>query len=252
MKIDRVLFCLNNNKLYHGFWDVVSKVWSQKYGIKPVLFYVGSREEAESLGLENGHGEVHILDSPSNVPTWAVPWSVFYGAANFFPDEVCVTSGIDQIPLGNHIIDLASQYDEEDYLVAFAEAYRRSDLFPSSHHVAKGSAYKKVHNIGENWEQEINKLSLCGTFWGVEEAYSSANLLVHKEDIKFPKDFFFKTWVAGRLERVGPYPPKYDLAGLKNGIYTEYHCHRPYTEYSAGIDKVVSDLLEPVNSDDGE
>ena len=42
MKIDRVLLASNNNKLYYEFWNHASKVYHEKFGLKPTLIWVGT------------------------------------------------------------------------------------------------------------------------------------------------------------------------------------------------------------------
>lgn len=253
MKIDRVLFCLNNNVIYADFWNINSKIWYSKYGIKPTLFFVGTNEELNKLNLSKEYGEIYLLpEINSNINhkhfrDWKVTWSLFYGAT-LFPDDICITSGIDQIPLGQHIIKLVSDYSEDKYLVCFSEAYKRDDLFPSSHHVAKGKYYKKIYDISDNWETEIKKLdslknkftSLPNDYWGLDESYSSDILVKNKNNnIVFVKNFFSE-WAEKRIDR-SQRCDMYDKQLIKNGYYTELHSPRPYLQNKLIIDQIIFD-----------
>ena len=45
MKIDRVIFCLDNNPNYAGFWNINSRVWKNVYNVNPTLIYIGDKED---------------------------------------------------------------------------------------------------------------------------------------------------------------------------------------------------------------
>ena len=40
MKIDKVIFSVDDNPLYEGFWEIQSKICSEILGITPVLFKI--------------------------------------------------------------------------------------------------------------------------------------------------------------------------------------------------------------------
>lgn len=252
MKIDRIIFCLNNNPTYTGFWNINSRIWAEKYDLKPTLFFVGEEEEFNSLNLSKNFGEVFFLPNLKQDLTngskrnWIVTWSLFYGIAKFFPDDVCLTSGIDQIPLGNHIFELANKYSNK-YLISFSDAYNnREDLFPSSHHIASGIDFKNIFEISDNWEEEILKVyasrekykTINQDFWGLDEAYSSEMIIKKRSDnIVLVKDFF-SDWSNRRIDgrRNGM---SYNRDLLKSGFYSELHALRPYEQYKSQIDDII-------------
>lgn len=252
MKIDRVIFCLNNNQTYTGFWNINSKIWCEKYHIKPTLFFVGEQKEFDELKLSKEHGEVFFLPNPkkdlSNCSkrNWVITWALFYGAT-FFPNDICILSGIDQIPLGNHIIDLAEKYTDK-YLVCWSDAYNnRDELFPSSHHIGSGKDFKEIYEISDDWEEEINKVynqkhkyrTLAHDYWGLDEAYSSELILRKKTDKIVLVKNFFSEWSAKRIDarRDGM---SYNPNLLISGHYSELHAPRPYENNKQAIDQIVS------------
>lgn len=252
MKIDRVIFCLNNNKTYTGFWNINSKIWSEKYSITPTLFYVGEQNEFEKLNLSKNHGDVFFLPNSKNDLTngskrnWTITWSLFYGAT-YFPNETCITSGIDQIPLGDHIAKFVEKYDDEKYLVCWSDAYSKNEvLFPSSHHVGKGKDFKEIYKISDDWEEELNKIynkknlysTIAHDYWGIDEAYSSEIILRKRsEKVILVKDFF-DDWSNRRIDYrkngLG-----HDVNLLKDGYYSELHAPRPYESYQTAIDEII-------------
>lgn len=251
MKIDRVLFCLNNNELYTGFWNKVSEVWYKAYNATPTLLFNGSNNELKSLNLSNKYGDIVVIPTSDSVKVqskrnWTVTWSLFYGAT-LFPEEVCTTSGIDQIPLGNHIIDNIHNLDNESYVVCFYDAYKQPNLFPSAYHIAKGKYFKEIYQIDNDWNKEILKVATTKNKyphveydgWGLDEGYSSDILVSSKKPITFWKGFFHNVWVTKRLDR--SYNMNYDIDLLQSGWYSELHSPRPYEEYKDYINTVIYD-----------
>ncbi len=245
--MNRVIFCLNNNPTYKGFWEINSKVF-RHMGYVPTLIFYGTDKDRQELSLEE-HGEVITLPSVTGLDgggrNWAVTWGLFYGASLFSCCKV-MTHGIDQIPLSNYFKRLFDNCYTDKYYVGFADAYRRKDLFPSSHHIAFGAKYQEVFNIDRSWEQELKKVhefgkqTMSGDLWGLDEAYSSA-ILNRREDIVFVKDLFFNFVVPNRLDRSGNLTPNIDK--LRNGGYSEIHCPRPYLSHKTLIDSIINEIL---------
>lgn len=252
MKIDRIIFCLNDNDIYTSFWNKVSEVWARAFNIKPTLFFVGSEENLTKHNLSTKYGEIYFLPkkflNKKNVKRdWSVTWALFYGAT-MFPNDVCITSGIDQIPLGEHIFENLKEISNDSYVICFSDAYRTPNLFPSSHHVAKGSMFKEIYNIDDDWGNELEKVynkhslyKLEWDDWGLDEAYSSELLLQKKSthNLIFWKGFFHNIWVPRRLDRC--IQLNYDIDLLQRGWYSELHSPRPYEEYKDYINTVIYD-----------
>jgi len=269
MKINRIIFCLNNNNLYKGFWNVCSKTFKFVYpDATPTLFIKTSKTEFEQLKSQNflseEYGEVYRIEPVKEVilnddRDWSTTWLLFYGAS-LFPDDICMTSGIDQLHLSNKFDKIIKNFTDETYYVApgeFVYEFNKGKfpLYPSGLHIAKGSRFKEVLEIDDNFDTEIKKVfskrnlfegRLPKDLWALDEAYSS--LLIDEKikqgdnNIKFAPDFFWKGyWSPRRLCRSRKIV--YDADKLKEGFYTEIHCPRPYEENKEILDKIVSDLL---------
>jgi hypothetical protein len=255
MRIERVILALNNNQTYAGFWNAFSKVWKTKFKITPTLMFVGTEEEMRKEKLSEEYGQIVRLDPSNDVILdssldWSVTWALFYGAT-LFPDEVCMTSGIDQLPLSEKFMTSIGDHSKESYIVGFAGAYKDiPNVFPSSHHVATGKTFKKIYDIEDEWHSEIVKVfnsrsrfgRLSGNYWGLDEAYSSECLLASDHDKIIYKDTFYSDWVPYRLDRGGAL--KYDIEKLKNGFYTELHSPRPYEEHKRYLDTLIKNMLD--------
>lgn len=252
MKIDRVLFCLNNNELYSGFWEINSKIWKEKYNILPTLLYVGTAKELKENKISDKYGEIVILPKHNkdvcngSKRQWYITWALFYGATKF-ENDICMTSGIDQIQLSSIFLEQIDKIPNDRYVVGFSDAYRRNDLFPSSHHVAKGYLFKEKYEILDNWFEEIERVfskrslykkhNIQHDYWGLDEAFSSEYIIKNKENVYFNDNFFYPMWNCRRINRdVGLI---YDYRKLEQGWYSELHSPRPYELYRNQIDQIV-------------
>jgi len=252
MKIDRVIFCLDNNPNYAGFWNINSKVWKNVYNVNPTLIYVGDEEDIDKNNISREFGEIIVLPaSPIDLCNnfrrkWYITWALFYGPT-LFPDEVCMTSGIDQIPLSWSFINKIENISREKYIVGFADAYSDPELYPSSHHVALGSHFKEKYDIDEDWLWEIRKVYQTRNqfnnlydagYWGLDESYSSKVISSKPDGIEFIKNFFHPLWAPRRIDRI--WGLKYDVGKLSSGWYSEMHAPRPLRDYEQEVNKIIS------------
>jgi hypothetical protein len=168
MKIDRVILSTNNNPTYYQFWNPLSKVYKENFGITPTLIFLGSEEELESLPLSREYGDILRQDIvPSKDVSWTTTWALFYFTKNF-PNEVCLINGIDQIPMGSKfLIDYIKEINENKYVMLIDDAYKlmmgRKDWSegghsPSAYHIAKGETFNKVYSFEDTFENEIKKI----------------------------------------------------------------------------------------------
>ena len=104
MKIDRVVFCLNAHPEYRPLWELNAKLYSEVFKIRPTLFFVGDQHEFEAAELSEAYGEVFRLERhvpglpPRSGHRDAVTTLALLHGPHLFPDEVVMTSGIDQFP----------------------------------------------------------------------------------------------------------------------------------------------------------
>jgi hypothetical protein len=248
MNLNRIVFCLNKNPLYGaGFWNINSKIWKSVFKINSTVVYLGKEDDPTYKELSTEYGDVLVLPEIKNYDNWYVPMSVFYTIANKYRDEVCMTCGIDQIPLGSKkFINLISECPENTYLVGFGEAYGHSRFYPSSHMVAKGHIFKECLKIEDDWELEVERLKAYGLStnflnWGIEEIFIGHLLNNYKNKI-IPPSNFFHDWNGHRLARSSTLI--YDETNLKNNIYTELHSPRPFNDHKEYIINLAEKIIQ--------
>lgn len=221
MIVENVILAANNNKTYSECWNIVAPVWKDIYNINPVLVFLGTKEEYRDHNFAN-IGDHIIIPRVQNISRvghdWTVTWGLFWGASQF-KDSICMLCGIDQIPLSDTIFSFYNNINDNNYVVSFADAYegytentlgyyntQTGVLYPSSHHIGKGSLYKKIFEIEDNWEQEIIKLnnlqsryyfnhaSNLSPAWGLDECYSSEKLSTYSNQSEITYLNLFKTY----------------------------------------------------------
>lgn len=251
--IDRVIFCLNNNENYIDFWNYISKVYKLKFDIIPTLAFNGTEEEYENLKnrLSTQYGEIIFypriigIDYDKNLD-WTCTWSLFK-TASLYENEICMLSGIDQIPLsGIFFQEIKKLNPYENYIIGFSDAYNETVknifgdiVYPSSHHVGMGKLYKKIYEIEDTWNDELSKVNTyrhmctCQSCWGMDELYSSHMIkkyMTNNSNIIFVKNFS-ERWQKNRIDRSsGKIKVTQDLLNrISKDEFTEYHSIRPFS-----------------------
>ena len=269
--IDRVIFCLTNNDKYIGFWNYISKLYREKYDTIPTLMFSGSTDELNNLitsgQISTKFGEIICLSRVDNILydqnlDWTCTWGLFYGAS-LFPNDICMLSGIDQIPLNDCFYKKMKDLDvESEYIVAFSDGYDHPGAsYPSAHHVGYGKYYKEIYEIENEWKNELNKIysfrnkwfeSSATNFWGMDEAYSTFMIneyIASNKNIKINLvKNFSKEWRVKKLDRAhGVITVNEQLLSLiKNGYFNEYHSVRPFS-LNENMDKIY-DAIPSVNN----
>ncbi len=263
MNIDRIVFCLNASPLYSGMWDIVSKVYTQKTKYKPTLIFVGTKEELYNE-VKHDYGEVYRVDPvPEYVVNpnldWTVMWTCYWYMANKFPDDVCMLSGIDEIPCNNMVGEIAKQVPDDKYFFPLGPNPYGNNIVANGWSIAKGSVLKNVLGIEDDLRDELkriweNKDDFCKRvpqnhhdvrsrgWWGMDEAYISSVVYGHPDTVFLSdadaKNLFF----SRRITRNSMC--SYDVEKMKQGAYWAVHMVRPITEESNKkiIDKILYDL----------
>lgn len=275
MKIDRVILCLNNNPNYTKFWNVVAPVWKNKFNITPTLIFNGSEQELYQSGIDKTLGDILIVDKINEVsesnPDWSVTWSLFWGSSQF-EDDICMLSGIDQIPISHKFFEILLSFENNKFIVGFSDAYKNYDLntlgyfntqtnvmYPSSHLVGQGGKFKEIFSLEDRWKDEIMKVFdskknyylknkfYPGKLWGLDECYSSEKISVYpKQNEIVYLEIFWSWFQPNRIDLSGNINSNYSLDLVYNGWYSELTC-KPYDTNKSKIDEIINHI-SPINN----
>lgn len=253
MKVDRVILASDFNPLYYGFWNPLSKVYHDKFGIRATLMWFGSYDELKQAGISREYGDVIFIkhNEKYHLP-WQTTWSLFWGTKQFLNDT-CLIMGIDQVPLsGMFIKDMIK--DIEGYAILLAEAYGNKwsndgGASPSSYHIAKGSVFNDVYQFEDTFEAETEKVYNSGIQalwestegkWGIDESYSCHKLRQYTGQIHSFDNF--RLLEQNRIECCRNQEPEYDTVRLLAGGYSEAHLCRPYETHKQYIDNLYEQI----------
>ena len=268
MKIDKVIFAVDDNPLYQGFWEIQSKICKELFGITPVLFKI---TDNESDFYDDGNGLVKNIDKescPGIITSFLSQVIRMYGT-KYFPDEVCITGDIDMIMINkNYFIDNVSNFSNDDLVLFDAGAYDPNreecndeslfagERYPICYAAAKGSTFNKILDTDRPFPQYAHELGLLRLGWGTDEIYFGRQVNKFEHEINVHKIYRPRRngWIVeDRIDRHNfpidftnekekEYNKKYgnyreDL--LMNGYYIDAHCPRPYDECKREIDELV-------------
>lgn len=262
MKVEKVILSTNNNEMYYPFWNIVSKIYKTKFGIDPVLIFLGTEEEKKQCDLSEEYGEIIIQDIKIDRPlAWECPWSCFF-YTKMFPNETCLIMGIDQIPTGTYFIrDIIKDIPDDYYIMLTDDAYLQSPfktwevggISPTAYHIAKGKIYNDIYKFEDTFEEEIakvesmNLLTMWGKEtgdekWGYDETYSSKILFENKNNFNIKGLSMNTEFNRRRIDCFRNYEISYNIDALHQNFYIECHSCRPYKLHKNWIDTLSNNI----------
>lgn len=266
MKIDIVTFSCNNNPLFYQFWNPVSKLWKEKFDVRPILAYCIEKTEdpVKDLGLSVKYGDIYTLPPVHGIPSYILAaWGRFY-ITRFFPNQICLESDIDLVPLSHkYFIDDIKHLDDDVYHNLDFGIYNdgNNDIWKKDetktisgcYHLAKGSTFNKIFDFLP-WKEEIKRLNQ-ETFptsfaytpeipkWALDELYVTKKLREAHWLKKVKIVTANSNYNAPNVDRSDW---TYDPELVKQGYYMDSHMLRPYEEHKSEIDKLL-DLVPNEN-----
>jgi hypothetical protein len=256
MKIDRVILSSNNNPNYYHFWNIVSEIYKTRFNIIPTLVWFNDESDFKKLKLSDKYGDIIFQKpNPKYQTGWQTTWALFY-FTKFFKNEVCLTMGIDQIPLSNIFVkDLISEIDNNKYVTLIDDAYNthwtlENGVSPSAYHIGNGTIFNEIYGFEDNFFDETDKVYLSKDAfwsvgedkWGIDESYSSKKMRQYNKKENIESLSNFKLLRDRRIDCHRNLEPKYELNLLKEGFYSEIHLCRPYTNHKEYIDNLIKEI----------
>tara|TARA_R100001082_G_scaffold86120_1_gene52705 strand:- start:7880 stop:8668 length:789 start_codon:yes stop_codon:yes gene_type:complete len=259
MKIDYAIHSSDSNPMYLDFWPIVSKIWKLKFNVTPLLIYI---DEDHSINIDDTYGEVVKMKPIEGIPLYLQNLWVRYWYTSQKPDSVNIISDIDMLPLSKkYFVDTIADIDDNSY-VHINPCIETYGIIPSCYHIAKGSKYKEVLDLHDNWEDSIKFL------FGLNMGNDPGGHLAGKNHW-FADEYWGSKKVIERMHTVGDVVlikrnggqngfridrPNwgYDEALVPNDYYYDSHSLRPYQDHKDEIDKLVNLVLSGVDTKEYE
>ena len=138
MKIDKVILSANENKDYIDFWPLVSEAW-ERIGVEPILIYTG-----KSMPQIDGNAiKIHV----PFISTAFVSQNVRLLAPILFPDENCIISDIDSLPLSGEYFNNSVNKIEDNKFVIYRPDAAASNMIPICWNLAKGIMWGQIFKV---------------------------------------------------------------------------------------------------------
>jgi hypothetical protein len=248
MEIEKVIHSSNNEQFYLDFWEVVSKIWRVKFGITPILLYFGESKVSEQ------YGEVIKMKVVEGVPENTCCQLSRYWFPSTEGNTVFMTSDIDMLPISTWYFKDQIKDISYDKFINLNCVKDNESYFPCCYNVAKGSTFKEILQLQNNWEDFINvnfnSWKKMGTNhspdglnkslpnWSADEEWSGRMIN------QFDKNRIIKIY-----RPVGPDYMRINRTNWgwnENLIHQYYDCHsiRPYSIYKDEIDRLVALILK--------
>jgi len=230
MKIDKVILSTNDNPMYYPFWNIVSKYWSKVIDIEPVLFYVGDLSP-KVLGLKEEYGKIihyNTKDKAKSVETSNLSQIIRHFGATCFPEETCIISDIDMLPLSkDYYVNQKEVINfKENSICFYSGDWGNRKRFPMCYIAAKGCVFEEIiKSKYEDFEKESVKWMSEGYGWHTDEIVFSK--LWNESRFTENSLFLNRGWTHGqannRIDRDSIY--KFDTNQISK--YIDFHMMRP-------------------------
>ena len=237
-KITRVILSANNDSMYLDFWPYTAKAWKQLIGIKPTLALIGD----ETVKVDESLGDVIRFKPIPGVPTGLHAQLIRLLVPAYFPNEYCIISDIDQLPIKkSYFIDQVRSIANDKFIVYNNWCYGKVRRFPMCYVAAQGKTFRELFRI--NTEQDIPKIikhwASLGKGFNTDELVLYTTLVTWKQytkrcvklnDTLGPNDnrrINSKTW---------EYTPEL----VRQKYYVDARLLRPYSRYKKELDRLAT------------
>jgi len=246
MKIDRVILASNSQKNYIEFWPTVAKAW-KRFGVQPTLLYTDENDTSVDYDV----GDVVSIPQIKNLDTAFVAQNSRLLCPALFPDEVCLISDIDNMPLSRNYFFSPLEDLTSDKFVIYRPSACPPDQISIMFNAALGKTWGDVFSI-KTMDDVVNTLiswypqdyQAWLDVGSVHDTWFTDQVLLRQYIEKFRKNnsdriveldddrsgFF-------RLDRITD-DPKHSTVYRQNSHYSDFHMPRPYSEHKSLIDKI--------------
>lgn len=256
MKIDKVIFSIDDNPKYDGLWEIVSEVCYKKLNITPILFHI---TDEDSDFFEDKYGIVKKIKKIESFPTGFQCQIYRMFGTKYFLEEFCLTSDIDMLMLNKqYFFNVLDQTHTDDIIIYSADAYDSNrpecvgiysgSRYPICYVLGKGKTFSKLLETNCDFSEYCEKVLKMGypthdsdeLYFGHCVDNKNHGINIHK----LKRGFSTKFVCEKRNERLNDDCFNvYDKIKLKNDEYIDFHLARPYKKYKKEIHEVLDITL---------
>lgn len=235
---NRVILSTDDNPDYIQFWNVFAPVWRQ-FDLRPTLVYVTSSPNWDAIDQQLG--DVVVTSPLDGIWTGNQAQSIRLLIPSEFPDDFCVLSDIDLLPLRKSFFFERAVEAQDDQIVIYRNSYPHLFRYPINYVAAKGSTFEELFLAnGAHWRDTQRSW-----YRDYDYGWFTDERMLYEHAIRFDRSRVM-LWPADddAVRRINEEDIPTDKLGVLRGHYVDYNCPRPYIKYKDRIDKVVGWIKE--------
>ena len=136
MKIDKAIIVSTNDSQYLDYWETVEKAWL-KLNIEPILYVISK----ESTGIKNEKLFIENLN-----PAF-VAQNLRLLIPALYPDDVCILSDIDMMPLSKKYFQDSISDISGDKIVIYRSDATPEEMLPICWNAAVGKTWAEIFQL---------------------------------------------------------------------------------------------------------
>jgi hypothetical protein len=243
VQLDRVILASDSNPAYLAFWPIVARAWQEVVGIRPTLALIAGPE----VQVDESLGDVVRFEPLSNVPTWFSAQNVRTLLPALFPDQVCILSDIDMLPLSRDYFCQPAGLAPVDNLIIYHDQ-ACDDRYPICYLAGSGKVFQQITGVStigqirmqiQNWYQIYAPYLGWDTdeklFFQLVRVWSGCPGRIFK--VGLGRDF------SRRINR----NLSYDAQKLAAGFYVDAHLPKNFGVYQKRIELILQTVLAANN-----
>lgn len=237
-KLDRVILTCNEDTSYLQLWPLAARAWKDIVGVQPTLILVAE----DDVQVDDTVGDVLRFKPVPDVPTALQAHYIRLLVPALYPDDVCIVSHIELIPLQQKFFTKYIESIPEDCFVIYRNHYYwwSKPRININYVAAKGSVFREIFGVQTMDEiaGAIYAWQRLGKGWDIDEKLLQRYINSWAKENKHRiKKLGFSSEKKKRISRKNNY--KYSKKRLKKGKYIEFKCPMPYEEHKGTIDEIL-------------
>lgn len=233
-KLDRVILSTDKNPIYLDNWPVVAKAWQDLIGLRPTLAFIADDE----VEIDESLGDVVRFKPIPGVPDGFYAQVVRLLMPAMYPNDVCIISDIDMMPLSKDYFVKSVVYIGKEYFVIYRRTLFYSKEKPEyamCYIAAAGKLFQQLFDLKsvKDIESKVKEWYDLGLGWATDQLLLYQQVHKNIVPIKRLNHQFTRRidrWIGGDNYFCG-----YEEKKLKNNYYIDFHLPRPYKKFEEGI-----------------
>lgn len=235
--IDRVIVSTDMSPTYVQFWPIVAKVWKGVVGLPCTLVVIGSPDESIDTSL----GDVIFFEPLEGIPTslQAQVIRLFIPCLDQYQDQICLISDIDMIPLCKRYFKRSVKNIPDDRFVVYRDGLHKGERYPMCYNAAKGCVFREIFNV-----KSLEDIRAVIIEWAALDLKWNTDELMLTQLVKNWHETSQRCVCLGHdaEKRIDRSDWAYSEHLVRKHFYIDAHMVRPYLDYKAAIDQLVTCL----------